>query len=227
MGRRDHLWLAFLTASFVFGIAVSWERWAGPVIDSGREMNQPLRLVAGEVLYSDVGHIYGPLSPWIHARLYGVFGPSLTVLYVDGIICAVAILSLVYWIARRIMAPAGAGAATLTVMWLCTFKPAGNYIFPYAYSALHATLLGLVTLAVLTVAVNRPTTVRLRSARNAARPGDARRAHCRREPPHDCAVHRRRAHYGLDAAGENRGGTGSNVRGRRGCVACAARGCAS
>src|SRR5262245_30190271 len=101
MRRRDHLWLAILMASFVFGLAVSWERWAGPVIDSGREMNQPLRLARGESLYSDVGHIYGPLSPWIHAALYRAFGPSLTILYADGIVCALAILAVVYWLARR------------------------------------------------------------------------------------------------------------------------------
>jgi hypothetical protein len=164
MRRRDRLWLAILTASFVFGLAASWERWANPVIDAGREMNQPLRIASGEVLYSEVGHIYGPLSPWIHAALYRAFGPSLTTLYADGIVCAIAILAMVYWLARRIMTPAAAGTATLTVMWICTFKPAGNYIVPYAYSALHGTLLGLATLALLAAAVNRPTAMRFVAA---------------------------------------------------------------
>ena len=48
-------------------LAASWQRWSDPIVDVGREMNQPLRLVAGERLYSDVRHIYGPLSPWLHA----------------------------------------------------------------------------------------------------------------------------------------------------------------
>jgi hypothetical protein len=112
-------------------------------------MNQPLRLLRGEMLYSNVRHIYGPLSPYINAVLYRVFGPSLGVLYADGILTAILILALVYWLSRRLMGPAASTAATLSVMWLCAFKQAGNYILPYSYSALHGCALGLATLALL------------------------------------------------------------------------------
>jgi hypothetical protein len=155
---------AVLAASFAFGLAASWLRWTNPVIDSGREMNQPLRLAQGETLYSTVGHIYGPLSPWLHAILYRVFDPSLTILYADGILCAIAVLALVYWLGRRVMDPPAAATATLTVMWLCVFKPAGNFIVPYAYSALHGTLLGLATLALSVRARERPSAVRFAAA---------------------------------------------------------------
>jgi hypothetical protein len=151
----DRVWIAVLAVSFALGLAVSWHRWGNPIIDTGREMNQPLRLAGGEMLYSDVRHIYGPLSPWLHAGLFRVFGPSLNLLYADGIITAMAILALVYWVARQIMGPAGAGAATLSVMWLCAFKPAGNYILPYSYSALHGAALGLVVLAMLVAVLKR------------------------------------------------------------------------
>ncbi len=164
MDRDDRRWLAILALSLLFGIAASWERWAGPVIDSGREMNQPLRLIDGEQLYTDVRHIYGPLSPYVHAALYRVFGPSLAVLYADGIVSAAIVLALVYLLARRLMSPVAAGTATLTVMWLCAFKPAGNYIFPYAYSALHGTLLSLAALAILTRALDRPSAGRFAAA---------------------------------------------------------------
>jgi 4-amino-4-deoxy-L-arabinose transferase-like glycosyltransferase len=110
-------------------------------------MNQPLRLAQGEMLYSEVRHIYGPLSPYINATLYRLFGPSLNVLYADGIITALIILALVYWIARRLMGRAAATASTLEVMWLCAFKQAGNYVFPYSYSALHGCALALASLA--------------------------------------------------------------------------------
>ncbi len=147
--RRDLTWAGILAASFLFGLAVSWERWGNPLIDCGREMNLPLRLARGEMLYSDVRHLYGPLSPYLHAALYRLFGPGLTVLYADGIVCAIAAIVLVYWLGRRIMPPRPAGAAALAVMWLCAFKPAGNYIFPYSYNALHGTVLGLLTLVLL------------------------------------------------------------------------------
>lgn len=153
---RDRLWLALLGGAYGAGLAVSWHRWANPLIDVGREMNQPLRLASGERLYSDVRHIYGPLSPWFHAALYHLFGPSLTVLYTDGIITGAVILALIYWLGRQIMSPAAAGTATLIVMWICVFRPAGIYILPYSYNALHGTALGLITLSLLVDALKRP-----------------------------------------------------------------------
>jgi hypothetical protein len=115
-------------------------------------MNQPLRLATGEWLYSDVRHIYGPFSPYFHALLYRVFGPSLWVLYADGIASAVIILALVYRLSRRIMPPYAAGAATLSVTWLCALKPAGNYVMPYSFGALHGTLFALASLTLVTEA---------------------------------------------------------------------------
>jgi hypothetical protein len=150
---RDRRWLIVLAAAFAFGLAVSWHRWSSPLIDTGREMNQPLRVAQGERLYSDVRHIYGPLSPWLHAGVFRLFGPSLNVLYADGIATALLILALVYWLARRIMDADAAAIATLSVMWICVFKPAGNYILPYSFNALHGTALGLLTLAILTPAL--------------------------------------------------------------------------
>lgn len=147
--KRDLPWVVLIAVSFIFGLAVSWERWGNPLVDCGREMNQPLRLARGEMLYSDVRHIYGPLSPYINALLYKVFGPSLTVLYADGIFTAIVILAAVYWLSRRVMGPVASAAATLSVMWLCAFKQAGNYVLPYSYSALHGCALGLVSLALL------------------------------------------------------------------------------
>ena len=147
--KRDLPWVAFTAVSFVVGLAVSWDRWGNPLVDCGREMNQPLRLARGEMLYSEVRHIYGPLSPYVNATLYRIFGASLGVLYADGIVTAIVILALVYWLSRRLMGPAASTAATLSVMWLCAFKQAGNYVLPYSYSALHGCALGLATLALL------------------------------------------------------------------------------
>jgi hypothetical protein len=147
--KRDLPWVALIAVSFVFGLAVSWERWGNPLVDCGREMNQPLRLARGEMLYSDVRHIYGPLSPYINALLYRIFGPSLAVLYADGIFTAMMILALVYWLSRRLMERVPAAATTLSVMWLCAFKQAGNYVLPYSYSALHGCALGLASLSLI------------------------------------------------------------------------------
>jgi hypothetical protein len=153
--RRDLTWAVVIGVSFVLALLTSWQRWADPVVDIGREMNQPLRLLNGESLYSDIRHIYGPLTPWLHAGLYRLFGPSLNILYVDGIVCAVIVMMVVFWLARQIMGPAASGAATLHVMSLCVFKPAGNYILPYSYNSLHGATLGLITVAMLVTTVKR------------------------------------------------------------------------
>jgi hypothetical protein len=147
--RQDRVWLAILAASYVLCLAASWQRWSDPVVDVGREMNQPLRLAGGELLYSDVRHIYGPLSPYLHAWLFRSVTPSLTPLYADGILSAAIALALLYWLGRQIMSPAAAGAATLNAMSFCVFKPAGNYILPYSYNSLHGAVLGLVTAVIL------------------------------------------------------------------------------
>ncbi|MFY9573027.1 MAG: hypothetical protein WAV20_16635 [Blastocatellia bacterium] len=147
--KRDLPWVALIIVSFIVGLTASWERWGNPLVDCGREMNQPLRLARGEMLYSDVRHIYGPLSPYINAGLYRIFGPSLGVLYADGIVAAIVIIALVYWLSRRLMDPVPSTAATLSVMWLCAFKQAGNYVLPYSYSALHGCAFGLASLALL------------------------------------------------------------------------------
>jgi hypothetical protein len=153
--KRDLPWVAAIAVSFAVGLAFSWERWGNPLVDCGREMNQPLRLAGGQMLYSEVRHIYGPLSPYVNALLYRVFGPSLGVLYADGIVTASLILVVVYWLSRRLMGRAASAAATLSVMWLCAFKQAGNYILPYSYSALHGCALGLISVALLVRFVER------------------------------------------------------------------------
>ena len=153
--KRDLSWVVLIAVSFIFGLAVSWERWGNPLVDCGREMNQPLRLAQGEMLYSEVRHIYGPLSPYVNALLYRIFTPSLGVLFADGILTAIVILALIYWLARQIMGRAPSSAATLGVMWLCAFKQAGNYILPYSYSALHGCALGLASLALVVRFIQR------------------------------------------------------------------------
>ena len=155
--RRDLFWVLLIAVSFIFGLAVSWERWGNPLVDCGREMNQPLRLARGEMLYSDVRHIYGPLSPYLNFFLYEIFGPSLGVLYAGGIVTASVIIGLVYWLARRLMEPSAATAATLSLVWMCAFKQAGNYILPYSYSALHGAALGLISLTLLVCFIRRAT----------------------------------------------------------------------
>lgn len=60
--------------------AVTWQTWATPEVDSGREMHTPLRLLAGERLYGDAYYLYDPVAPSFNAARYKVFGPHLNTL---------------------------------------------------------------------------------------------------------------------------------------------------
>ena len=147
--RRDARCGLLILASLGAGLAASWQRWGIPLIDSGREMNVPLRLLRGEMLYSDVRYIYGPLSPYVNSALYGIFHPSLWVLWARGIATTILILAVVYWIARQIAGRFPSTLACLAITWVCALKAQGNYILPYAYSGLDGCVFGLVTLALL------------------------------------------------------------------------------
>src|SRR5262245_16343634 len=128
---------------FAAMLAVSWRRWISPVADSGREMDLPLRLMNGELLYRDDHYLYPPLSPYLNSLLYRIFGAHLDVLQASGAICAVLIVWMCYRIARRLMTPSESAIAVIAVIMVCVFKPAGNLIWPYAFAALHSMVFAL------------------------------------------------------------------------------------
>jgi 4-amino-4-deoxy-L-arabinose transferase-like glycosyltransferase len=146
-GRRVQALLLTLTAvGFALLFVVSWQKWADLTIDGGREMNTPLRLLRGELIYSDVYYLYGPLAPYLNAALYAVFGVHLNTLYAAGTIASVLVLVLVFKLGATLTGVRAAALTTWTVLVFCVFKRNGNYIFPYTYSAVYGTLLGLAAL---------------------------------------------------------------------------------
>ncbi len=139
-------WLV-LAALFVFMLAATWQRWTHPIIDHGREMNLPTRILTGEKLYVDLLYYYGPFAPYFNALLYRVFGIHLSTLHASGLVCAVSILAMIYWLARQLMSVWGATLATAIVMLLCALNVyLGNYIQPYSYAVLYGYVFALASL---------------------------------------------------------------------------------
>lgn len=139
--------LALTAIGFAILFAISWQKWAELAIDGGREMNTPLRLLRGELIYADVYYLYGPLAPYLNAALYAVFGAHLNTLYAAGTVASLLVLLLVFHLGATLSGVRAAALATWTVLVFCVFKRNGNYIFPYTYSAVYGTLLGLGVLA--------------------------------------------------------------------------------
>ena len=151
LDRSDLSCFAWVLASFAAGLAVSWQRWGNPLVDSGRELNVPLRLIRGEMLYSDVGYIYGPFSPYFNAILYRILHPSLWVLWGRGIVSTLLILALSYWIARQIAGRFPATLSCLAITWVCALKSQGNYMMAYSFGGLDGSTFVLATTVLLVI----------------------------------------------------------------------------
>ncbi len=138
--------MAALGLLFALMLLASWQRWTQPLLDHGREMNLPTRLLAGEQLYTDVQFLYGPFAPYFNALLYRLFGVHLAVLHVSGALCAALILGMIYWLSRQLLAVWPAAATTGLVLVVCALKSTANYVQPYAYAALYGLVFALVSL---------------------------------------------------------------------------------
>src|SRR5215468_12352165 len=146
---------------FIAMLAASWQRWTQPLIDHGREMNLPARILAGERLYNDVQFLYGPFAPHFNALLYRVFGIHLSVLKVSGAVCAILILLLTYRLARTLMSDWESFLAAGLALVICALKSTANYIQPYAYAALYGLVFALGSLVVTVSYVKRRSNPRL------------------------------------------------------------------
>jgi 4-amino-4-deoxy-L-arabinose transferase-like glycosyltransferase len=144
---RDWWALALISVAFALLLAASWQRWTQPIIDHGREMNLPARVLSGEQLYRDVQFLYGPFAPYFNASLYRLFGIRLHVLHASGAVSAALILLLIYYLARRLLGVWEAALVTGMVLVICALKYTGNYVSPYAYAALYGFLFALASLA--------------------------------------------------------------------------------
>lgn len=141
--RRDAFPMLALAVMFGLLLATTWQRWTNPVVDHGREMFLPTRILDGERLYEDIQYLYGPFAPYFNAALYRLFGVHLFVLHAAGAVCAVLILGLCYWLARQLLSAWEAALATGLVLVVCALQVRGNYLSPYSFAALYGLLFAL------------------------------------------------------------------------------------
>jgi hypothetical protein len=137
-----------LVAGALYTLATSWRRWPDPVIDAGHQLYTAWRLSEGAVLYRDVGYLYGPLSSYLNAVLFWVFGPGMMVLVWANLFVYSAIMVLAYKIFRGAYGVLGAVAACTIFVWVFSFNqlvPVGNYTYalPYAHESTHGVLVVL------------------------------------------------------------------------------------
>lgn len=150
---------AILVVGAVFAVlaAQSWRRWTDPVIDFGAELYVPWRLLEGDRLYAELAYRNGPLSPFVNALWFRLFGVSVDTL----VFCNLALLALLCLLTWRLFAPAGRLAQTLVCVTLlvgfgfANFAEIANYnwVTPYQHSQTHGVLLGFAMIAALGAAL--------------------------------------------------------------------------
>ncbi len=150
-----------LLAALLYLLAVSWNRWGNLVVDSGREVMVPERILSGSILYKDIMYPYGPLSPYLHAWLCKIFGLHLITFIASGITTTILAAICVYAIARIYITVAEASLVALTFLSVFAF---GNYyqlgifnfVIPYSYAATQSLALALLAFCLLYYELRRP-----------------------------------------------------------------------
>lgn len=140
--NKSKIYPVILFLIYFLFIILSWGKWGHILADSFREALIPQAILDGKVLYSDITNLYPPLAYQINAFLYFVFGKSLNVLYVSGILCTFAVLAVLYKLIKNVSSDFTAFIIILSAMEIFVFRVnmlnSASWIFPYSYSFLYA-----------------------------------------------------------------------------------------
>ena len=159
--RATSVSVALVLAAFAHCIAVGWGRWGDWLIDTGRELELPRRMLEGERLYSDLRFYYGPLAPYVNAALYRAFGVRVEVLAVAGIASAALMCGALWMLARRLAGVVAATLVALAFVYACAFPhlhpDSGifNFALPYTFSATYGIVAATWSLLFLVVHLER------------------------------------------------------------------------
>ena len=155
----------FALHALVFAALVwwSWRKWPDPLIDFGRELYVPWQITRGQVLYRDLASLFGPLSPYVNALWFRLFGASLLTLAICNMVIFALTIAGIHRLLRQSTDRLTASVACLVTLLLFGFSQyvaVGNYNFasPYSHEATHGFALSVAALLSLhqAMAAGRP-----------------------------------------------------------------------
>ena len=88
----------------------------------GRELYVPWQLVEGKVLYRDIASLFGPLSPYVNALWFKLFGVSLTTLIAVNLAILAAVVTGIHHLLHIATDRFTASVSTLSVLLLFGFS---------------------------------------------------------------------------------------------------------
>lgn len=129
-----------IVVAFAHNLWLSWLKWGNILVDVGRELELPRRMLAGDRLYADLRFYYGPVAPYLNMVLYWLFGVHVNVLIAAGIVSTALLALAIYRILRRFVAPLEAAVVVVAFLYICAFahitmNASFNFVLPYSYSA--------------------------------------------------------------------------------------------
>jgi hypothetical protein len=149
---------AYIVAAHVLTFAAllawSWRKWPDPLVDFGRELYMAWQISEGRVLYRDLASLFGPLSPYVNALWFRLFGTSLVTLALCNTAIFAATIAGIHHLVRIATDRVTATAASLSAVVLFGFSQyldVGNYNFvtPYSHEATPGIALSVAALVAL------------------------------------------------------------------------------
>ena len=149
--RTTYVGLLILVVLWAARMYATWAAWGSLTIDGGHEMYVPAVLSEGKMLYRDIWWQYTPLSVYLNAYLFRLFGEKLEVLYWAGSLSALASALLLYVAGMRLSSWV-AGWTAAAILIIQAFNPL-IFCFPLPYS--FAAVYGCLTACLFLVFVLR------------------------------------------------------------------------
>ena len=166
MSAASFLASLLVSTAFLGWTWLTWRRMGSLIVDGGKELDVPRRLLDGAVLYRDVFWNWGPLAPWVNAGLYRLFGVHSDTLMWAGLVSAALACLGLYLLARRFVGPLTAAWVAVAFLAVSAFAqriPIAifNFVGPFSFSATYGITLAIwsVLLLVHHARSGKPTTL--------------------------------------------------------------------
>lgn len=129
-------------------------RWTDPLVDFGQELYISWRVLEGGLLYHEIPYLHGPLSPYLNAVWFLLFGTSAFSLLLGNLLIAIGITLLSFSLMRMWLEPRESLLAVLLglgLFGLSALTNGGNYNFfsPYTHQVTHGLFLSLIGIQAL------------------------------------------------------------------------------